>query len=63
MTAYAVLPDSVKFDLADKNSIVAVFKIYSQAVDFASLYYQCHYIIEPIETDIFNEKSKEKCSR
>jgi hypothetical protein len=53
-SAFAVLPDSERYGLSDKNEIVAIFKYESQARIFGARMWGQFYIVKPIVSEHFH---------
>lgn len=50
--AYAVIPDGERLGIG-KNSVIAVFKLKSQAIEFAAKMWEQYYIIEEVDSEHF----------
>ena len=49
-TAFGVYPDSVGFDLANENKLIAVFKTEEQANKFGRMMWGNMYYVEPVDS-------------
>lgn len=53
INAFAVYPDSERFDLADMNTLMAVFRTEEQANIFGKIMWNTTYYVKPIYSPHF----------
>lgn len=58
--AYGVYPDSVRYDLNNKNTLMAVFRLREQAEIFGRMMWSVFYVIKEIDSPHFVKEKKWK---